>query len=232
MAIAFDAESNSGTTGWPAAGTSTLTWSHTCTGSNRILIVGVGLYAQDNIVTTTSGVTYNGVAMTLINSISGTADALKQDTSLWYLINPATGANNIVATSSRAIQYHWGGGTSYTGVTQSSPIDSSATGQSGATGSTAATSLTVSTIVLTNNCWLVGTVFARGGTPAAGTGTTIRSANAAPSAGGGDSNAIVSTGSQSLQWTSASGAYPGAIVASIKPTATYGTSRMLMGVGM
>jgi hypothetical protein len=216
MAIAFDAQSNSGAPGWGASAT-TLTWSHTCTGSNRILIVGAYGYMASGGLIAITGVTYNGVALTKIAGINGTADALNQNTELWYLIAPATGANNIVITWASSVQFKSGSGMSYTDVDQTSPIDSSATGQSGSTGSASATSQTLTTTVVASNCWLTGIVSARGGVPAAGTATTLRGTNTSSFSSGGDSNTTVSTGSQSLQWTSTNGAWPGGVIASIKP---------------
>ena len=60
MAIAYNVASTGTYTG-----TSPLTWSHTCTGSNLILIVGVIVESSSSNQNCT-GVTYNGVAMTLI----------------------------------------------------------------------------------------------------------------------------------------------------------------------
>lgn len=94
-----------------------LTYSHTVAGDDRLLIV-------DSIATVNvSGVTYNGVAMTSITSVTDDAGRIHR---LWYLVAPATGANNVVITcdSSTAIR---GTSASYTGVDQSSPIGNSGT---------------------------------------------------------------------------------------------------------
>lgn len=88
MAIALDAVSSN--VSWAPA--TTLTTAHTCNGSDRILFVGCSTNSG-----TTTWVTYNGVAMTLIWSI---AHGGLWDCTLWYLVNPATGTNNIVSTSS------------------------------------------------------------------------------------------------------------------------------------
>lgn len=80
-----------------ATGTS-ITLSFTIgSGSNRILIVAVNHLTSD----TTSGVTYNGVAMTQLGSVH-------EGITLWYMLEsqlPTTGAYNIVAsfTSSRPV---------------------------------------------------------------------------------------------------------------------------------
>jgi len=220
MAIAFDAESNSAAGGWTGSNGTTLSWSHTCTGTDRILLVGATGYYTSGGPRSVTGITYNGVALTKINSINGTADGISQSNDLWYLVAPATGSNTITITWSGAAQYASGSGMSYTGVAQTSPIDSNATGQSSSTGSGAATSLTLSTTVVNASCWVVGYVEARGGVISAGTATTLRGKNDSAYTSGGDSNGTVSTGSQSLQWTSTSGAWPGGVIASIKISGT------------
>ena len=87
MAIAFDAASQD-----RAAAASSLTFSHTISGNNTLLVVS----ASSSENTSPSGVTFNGVAMTLIDS---QANSSSQVTTLWYLIAPADGAHDIVITS-------------------------------------------------------------------------------------------------------------------------------------
>jgi len=110
MAVAFDAATDGG-----ASGTTTKTFSHTCTGASRILIV----YAQ--ITGSCSGVTYNAVAMTKIGSevLDGTYGWYA---SFWYLVAPATGANDVVITGPGASTVD-GICASYTGVDQVTPVD-------------------------------------------------------------------------------------------------------------
>ncbi|KKL97825.1 hypothetical protein LCGC14_1830540 [marine sediment metagenome] len=104
--VAFDAESS-------GQGTSTtVTISHTCTGSDLCLIVGVSV---DNAVPT--GVTYNSVAMTKIAD----QDASAGNASLWRLVGPATGANDIVVTVADSDEIV-AGGQSFTKVHQTLPI--------------------------------------------------------------------------------------------------------------
>lgn len=66
------------------------TWSHTCSGTNRVLVVNV--FSSDRHPT---GVTYNGDALTQIK-----AQANYGYQSTWLLIAPDTGANNIVVSFS------------------------------------------------------------------------------------------------------------------------------------
>ncbi len=89
MAIVFDAKS----TGGAANGNSSVTFSHTCTGSNLALFVGV---TRDQAGT--ASVTYNGVAMTLIYDIEHDVGPSTPKVALFGLKNPSTGANNVVAS--------------------------------------------------------------------------------------------------------------------------------------
>lgn len=120
MAIAFDAVS----TGMNATDPTSLTWSHTCSGSDRVLIVGTSTESDSSGHTaqTVSGITYAGVALSHIRSDYITDNG----TELWYLIAPATGANNIVVTMTAVVDGLFGAGLSFTGVDQTNPIDNNA----------------------------------------------------------------------------------------------------------
>ena len=122
MAIAFDANSRGNNNAFHTS----LTWSHTCTGSNLVLIVGTSVESDSapNTAQTVSGITYNGVALTKIISkyITGNTD---NGCELWYLIAPSTGANNVVVTYTGQVDGSFGGALSFTGVDQSNPVDTS-----------------------------------------------------------------------------------------------------------
>jgi hypothetical protein len=94
-------------------------WSHTCTGSNRLLIVSVytGSYGTSGM-----SVTYNGVSMTLAQTAQYDAGTAYVRT--FYLASPAMGSNT-VSVSWSGSSYGIGMSTSYTGVSPSTPIDSS-----------------------------------------------------------------------------------------------------------
>ena len=207
-----------------AVGT-TRTWSHTCTGSTLILVVSS--YNATGLDHTT-GVTYNGVAMTKINSIAGTP-AIISAVSMWYLVNPATGANNVVVTSS-ASDNQAGTSESFTGAAQSGQMDSNATGNNS---QLSAGTFTLPTTVVASNCWLVMGAIGDSATPTAGGGTTIRQSSGSGFATG-DSNATVSTGSQSLAFAGM-GANARGVIASIVPFTSGGATvlpwKALMGVG-
>lgn len=111
MAIAFD-----------AAGSKTLTvgsvlsWAHTTTGNNPLLIVAFEASSGGGSVV--NNPTYAGQNLTKIitaNNSSGTS-------SLWYLLNPPTGIGTINGTFSISSPDYIGVSMTYTGVDQSLPI--------------------------------------------------------------------------------------------------------------
>lgn len=122
MSIAFDAA----TTDTYVGGMSR-TWSHPCTGSDRFLVVCIAVYTNTAGV---SGVTYAGVSMTLIGTITATGGCVVH---MYALKNPASGANNVVATLSGPPWYYAFAAASYTGVDQTTPYGTyaSASGGSG-----------------------------------------------------------------------------------------------------
>jgi hypothetical protein len=112
----YDAVSSSSVVGGTSA-----TWSHTCTGSNRVLVVSVAILGDSSV--TVSGVTYNGVAMTSRYQGDLSTSGVYAKNSVWTLVAPATGANNIVATYSGTNTGYAGcGAVSFTGVNQTTPI--------------------------------------------------------------------------------------------------------------
>ena len=156
MAIAIDA-----TTAVTATNSSTThTFSHTCTGSNLILWVAAGASAGDP-----SGVTYNGVAMTKVNSVNLQSSWV----ALWYLVAPATGANNVIVTAASGSVT--GGAMSFTGAKQTGVPDSQAADSSQTIG---VTSYSRSTTTVLDKCFTVASGRANGGaTLTGGTNTTV-----------------------------------------------------------
>lgn len=119
-AVAFDAKTTGTTT------TSSLTITHTTTGSNRLLLCCAGLSMQKTI----TGVTYPaGTNMTLHNAINfGTSDIDYPRSEIWKLAAPAAGANDMVITESAA-GYLNGCAISFTGVDQTTPVGTAVTAQ-------------------------------------------------------------------------------------------------------
>lgn len=110
------------------SGTATVSWSHTCSGSDRALIVSVFFDAS----LTVSTVTYNGVALTRIGGISDGTNKVDQ----WKLSNPASGANTVAVTTGGGFGII-GAAISFTGAHQTT---ASLTGtQATATGSNSST---------------------------------------------------------------------------------------------
>lgn len=145
MAIAFDAVSSVGT-----GATNSVTLSHTCTGSDRFLVVGVVL--QDpTAVGNVSGITYGGAAMTKIHERIVTTVFSGE---IWGLVAPATSANDIVVSISNSTTDDIiVGGASFTGVNQSSPTEAPI----GTDGFDAAPQLTVTS--LTDNAWIIDLLY-------------------------------------------------------------------------
>lgn len=185
MAIAFDATSNG------TAVATSLTVAHTCTGSNLLLYAYVCTVAATDFAVTA---TYNAVSMTSITSgfliSSGNARM-----SNFYLLNPATGSNNIVFTPNASANMG-SVNTSYTGVKQSGQPDASGTVSSSvASGGTQ--TLTLTTVA--GSCWFIASAFGAGDLPNASTGFTSRGTNG--NNRGGDSNSALSAGSNSVSVT-------------------------------
>jgi hypothetical protein len=111
MTIVFDAASEENGAGIA----SPFTWTHTTTtsASERFMLVAV---IGDNTTVTISGITYAGSALTQIVRVQNVLFA-----ELWYLKNPATGANTISVSSSGSVHFT-GLALTYTGVDQNNPL--------------------------------------------------------------------------------------------------------------
>ncbi len=145
MAIAFDLATDGGNN---SGGSNSLTYAHTVTGSDTFLAVAVAgdvTSGADDV----TGVTYSGVAMTLAAKVTSTNIA--RFLYLYYLFGAATGANNVVV-SSTAAHYLLSTCASYTGV-DSGGLDAAAVTNSVGAG---ANSLSVSITTNTANAWVIG----------------------------------------------------------------------------
>ena len=116
MPIALDA----GTGRNLAVAANSLTYSHTCTGSNGLLLV----HATTNTTDDVTGITYAGAAMTQVTKIQTPSGRWNY---LFYKLGPATGANNVVISTSDTPDLILSYSASYTGVSQSGFPDSSNT---------------------------------------------------------------------------------------------------------
>lgn len=135
--VAIDAAGPSAT-GDLANGANTLTFSHTTTstGTNVVLVVGISLNISGTNTAQVTSVTYNGVTLTkAVAEDDGTGTASRSE--IWYLVAPATGANNVVVT---VAPVNTGkpsevgivaGAITFTGADQSTPIRGSALNKDG-----------------------------------------------------------------------------------------------------
>lgn len=132
MAIAYDSASN-------GSGGSSYSFSHTCSGSNRLLLVTTTTGASSG----TTSVTYNGVSMTKQTSRDGGYHEI------WYLFNPDSGTNtiqvNTAGSNGQAVA------TSYSGVSSTGNPEAT----NGANSGSATTTINQSVTTLTDNAWVV-----------------------------------------------------------------------------
>lgn len=158
VTIAFDSTAYA-----QVAAATSLTYAHTCTGSNRILWIQA---CNTNSATfTITGITYAGVAMTKAGT-EQKAGASNTWSSLWYLVAPTIGTNNIVVTSSGSTDL-LALSSSYTGARQSGVPDAY-TSSSGS-----GDPYTQSITTVTDNSWILAG-FATQRSQAAGASTTFR----------------------------------------------------------
>jgi hypothetical protein len=223
MAIAFDSK-----TATTTSATASLSFSHTCTGTDRILFV---ITTANGAAFTTTGVTYNSVSMTIASSFRITTGPIQY---IWYLINPASGSNTIQITNSGSVTA--GSAISFNGVKQTGFPDASIT-NSGATGSTSYNS-TVTTIA--DNSFILSSSRTNAGLAfTAGANTTVGNQPEATYFGGGgcwySTAPQTPAGAKTLNVTCSAQDFDGAMTISFAPEtggggATY--RRMaLLGVG-
>lgn len=189
-------------------GTANTESSHSVSGSDRLGIVAV--YSSTNNVT---GVTWNGVSCTGIDSLLMTGAAAGQYIHLYYIIAPATGVTTVQVNSSSGLGGYFSIA-SYTGVAQTTPLDVFNKG-----GASSTTSQTISVTTTVDNDWLIGFAYT-GNTMSAGTGTALRGGSVAGILNVVDSNsATTPAGSDSLIVTQTA-SFAGMIVAAFKPATT------------
>lgn len=205
-AIAYDTTSSS------RDGTAPITFSHTCTGSNLVLTVGTsGVRAQ-------SAVTYNSVSMT-----AGTQESDGSGWSrMWYLGNPATGANTVDVTLASDGDTMTGA-ISFSGANAASPLDQEDTSSVNGTD----LSMTVTTSYA--NSFLVDTVHKQANATANGTQTVRWSGTADYYAG--STKPTTTAGAYSTDWSGSSTIWGGAMIAVRELSASTSNNLTLLGVG-
>ena len=122
-AVAVDASSSNAV--FNAAGTTTLSWSHTVgAGASRALFVGVSTAATNvgSPLARVTSVTYGSQTLTRVTNGFVVSPDLNNAVELFQLVNPTTGTNTItVNLLPTAANYVVGGSASFTGVNQAMP---------------------------------------------------------------------------------------------------------------
>lgn len=182
--VKFDAASSSPY----EAALSTYNWNHTVrVASNRILLVGVGIFATGSV----TGITYNGVALTKIRSdVSGIYRS-----ELWQLIAPATGTNSVAVTLSASLT-SIAAAVSYFNADQTA-IDAN----NGANGTNTPASASITAVV--GSCRVVGVMAsasASGVTSASGQNPRTTASGALGTLASDDYADLAAAGSKTLTW--------------------------------
>lgn len=213
MPIAFDAASNSGYN----TSLSTYNWSHTCTGADRYLAVGVSLLSV--MGSSVTGITYGGVAMTLIRARASAAGAVRAE--LWGIENPMSGANSIAVTLSAALD-SVACASSFTWARQSATSEGAADNSATNTG---AADATVDITTVTDNAVVIDVVATMDTAITVGAGQTQRANVSGALGSGAMSTAGLKTppGTVTMSWTGVDAAMTWTTVsAAIRPSITSG----------
>ena len=140
MAIALDTVSEDNGSG------SSLTISHTCSADTTKLVVGVACIDSNDVNRPVTGITYNGVALTKIDS-SDTGAGTSESAELWYLDSPATGsAHDCVVSTTGTVQI-------LAGVISLEGTDTGVDASNTSNGSSSDSECAVTTVAA--NCWVV-----------------------------------------------------------------------------
>jgi hypothetical protein len=96
----------------------TIIFSHTTSGSDRLMLVGVSF--RNDQSETVSSITYNGDALSSVGSVAQGTSARVE---IWSLVAPDTGTHDIVVTFSTVLKRNaLVGATTYSGVHQTTPL--------------------------------------------------------------------------------------------------------------
>ena len=110
----------------PASSGSSVTVSHTVSGSNRLLLVGITLGSNTQQTRQATSVTWNGAALTLVGAVNHVTAPSRSRTEIWRLVAPTAGAYDVVvnlngsldSTGYQAVVSVM----SFTGVDQTTPL--------------------------------------------------------------------------------------------------------------
>lgn len=166
----------------------TLTYAYTLAADADCLVVGVGL-SETSVIGTVTGVTYNGVAMTQVETDADAGTFTR--VYLFVLVAPAVNAShNIVVSTTGTVDHIGSGAQGFVGVNQASPVSSHNKNHgNGATASVVVTSA--------SGEWTMDTVSSPLG-PASPNQTQLWITNSSIGTGGSDAAGAASV---TFQWT-------------------------------
>lgn len=212
MAISHDATSSASSTTY---GAEVKAFSHTCTGAS-VLVVTAHIWCDTGSGSVT-GITYNGVAM----SIAGTSQLNGDMYSVcYYLFNPASGANNISVTFT--------GNGIHKIIEAVSLIGTVTTGTDATAGDNTdgGTTCDVSITTVADNAWIVaGMTHYTTATVAPVSGFTERNETATANILGAiGTRAVTPAGATTVGWTWTGSADSSIVAVSFAPAVTTNTS--------
>ena len=167
MAIAFDAHTAAGISINANPVSSPQAFNHTVgSGSDRLLVVTVKMRGGGGAGGTVTGITFNGVALTAVDTeaINSTAHCV-----IFYLVNPDSGTHSV------SVSHNMTGGTflivsatSLTGVHQTTPLNANNKAAAANSGP-----MTVSLTTTVADCWVIDCCAMRTSSNQAGTMTAV-----------------------------------------------------------
>ncbi len=224
IAAAFSWSSSTTGEGGSSTPGTTLIWPHTIgSGDNRLLVVGVENEDGTAADAVTSGVTYNGVAMTQAVSVAAT-NATSNHVSLWYLLEaslPVAGTYNVVVTTTGITDNRIGGSVDFADMKQAA---AEATNTQASTSPTSPFNTNITTI--TDGAIVVDAIGS--GTVSAGFSTNqtgqIERYNSGSTGGGstgaGSSKTVATAGVTTMGWDVVSASRLAHVVAAFAPADT------------
>lgn len=187
--------------------TKAVSFSFTTAGSDRGMLVGAQVQQASYY---TTGFTYNGVSSTVVDTQKNGTN--NEYVGLYYLTNPASGTNTcILQATSNSYMYPFT--VSFSGVHQTSMLNTSAKNQANSVAS-----ISVSPTTTVDNCWAVSFVRNDTGTVTSSTNYTVRGAS--NSFRLGDSNGTVGTAGSKTITASGTTGKMAIVTAMIAPSAS------------
>lgn len=229
VGIAFDAVGNSGY----QAAASTYTFTRTCSGNNRYLVVDVALLSAGQTVSSIVDDFGGGaVAMTFLGAQSTVTSFGRIES--WGLVAPISGTKTIQVNLSGSIASA-AGAVSYTGVHQTSPTEGFNSNQATNVG---ATDATVAVTSVADKCWIHAAVATDDTAITAGQTSRNNITGAGGSGADEDTGPITPAGATTMSYTGVGALATWAIAGfALRPIesgalgAVVGMFRSMMGMG-